>query len=183
MSQPTPADYAAAVWSAQVIPNLDDDKTTLPKLAASTVLYRMWQLLKAMPKSVWGFDPNAAGQGGLNTPAWRPDASTNPTAAPAWFVSQIADMVHALALQAGIDLSALPAVTPAPAPNLQTMMQALSGGLSDAQLDALATDVASHIVTTHDALSADDLAGVAAAVKQVLASAATATASALTTGQ
>ncbi|HKD98162.1 MAG TPA: GH25 family lysozyme, partial [Micromonosporaceae bacterium] len=68
-----------------------------------------------VPRQVWSYDPNVTGQGGMNTPAWRPDAAGNPTAAPAWFVPYIADMVYALAQQVGIDLSKLPAVTPAPA--------------------------------------------------------------------
>jgi GH25 family lysozyme M1 (1,4-beta-N-acetylmuramidase) len=81
-----------------------------------------------VPKQVWSYDPNVAGQGGMNTPAWRPDAASNPTAAPAWFVPYIADMVYALAQEVGIDLSKLPATSPAPAPNLTSMVQGLFNG-------------------------------------------------------
>ena len=94
-------------------------------------------------RQVWGWDPNVAGQAGLGTPAWRSDAATNSTASYAWGVRYLLDMVHQLGLAVGVDMSDLPAVAAAAAPNLTSMVDAIptdvdtgGDGVTDAEMAA-----------------------------------------------
>lgn len=100
-------------------------------------------------KQVWSFDPNAAGQGGLATPGWRPDASTNPTAAPAWFMTMLTNMVWSLAQSMGVDLTNAPALAPVDIVGVRATV-----------------DLADVSAAAHDPLDADDLSAVKEAAKQ-----------------
>lgn len=59
------------------------------KIAASEA-----RILAKVGAEVFGFDPNVAGKGGIPTPAYQPDAKTNPTCSLGWMLGEINTNAH-----------------------------------------------------------------------------------------